>query len=93
MTVSGIRDIEFDTDVFASLEIPENHKQHLKALVELYSGEMDEHSDDIIKGQPHSPILLAINRIIQARVVASLYCCTESQGPEKLLPRKAFPSG
>ena len=56
MTVSGIRDIEFDADAFASLKIPEDQKQRLKALIELHSNEADKGSEDIIKGQPHSSI-------------------------------------
>lgn len=56
MTVSDIRDIEFDADAFASLEIPSDQKQRLKALIELHSGEADKGSEDIIKGQPHSSI-------------------------------------
>lgn len=51
MTVSGIRDIEFDVDAFASLEIPSDQKQRLKALVELHSGAADKVSEDIIKGR------------------------------------------
>lgn len=50
IVVSGIREITWDADAFASLMLPSDQKNHLKALVESHSRDSGQRSDDIIKG-------------------------------------------
>ncbi|KAJ5144221.1 uncharacterized protein N7515_003008 [Penicillium bovifimosum] len=50
-TISGISEIEWDKDAFASLVLPENQKSIVKALVESHTFHAAENIDDVIQGK------------------------------------------
>jgi len=50
-TISGISDIEWNADAFASLVLPNNQKSIVKALVESHTFHAAENIDDVIQGK------------------------------------------
>lgn len=50
-TVSGISDIEWNDKAFESLQLPENQKAIVKALVESHTQQASCNIDDVVQGK------------------------------------------